>query len=110
VDFKSPRFYFKNPKSNKNLIIKRLEMFLRYVPFIMLICTLSACLSQQQNQEKSCASSGPDNNRELPVTSVTNPLNSKPLSELPEISEEESEIPEDQIREIPLGDIPMDQN
>ena len=85
-------------------------MFLRHISSIVMICTLSACFNQQQDQENSGDSSGPDNNRQLPVISVTDPLNSKPLSELPEISEEELEVPEDQIREVPLGDIPMEQN
>ena len=85
-------------------------MFLRYISSIVLICTLSACFIQKQDQANSGDSSGPDNERELPVTLVTDPLKSKPLSELPEISEEELEVPEDQIREIPLGDIPMEKN
>ena len=85
-------------------------MILRYMSSIALICTLSACFIQKLDQANSDDSSGPDNKREPPVTSVTDPLKSKPLSELPEISEEELEVPEDQIREIPLGDIPMEKD
>jgi hypothetical protein len=85
-------------------------MFLKYVSSIVLISALSACLGQLQDQENSSDSNGPDNNRKPPVTSVTDPLNSKPLHELPEICEDECEVPEDQVREIPLGDIPMEKN
>ena len=85
-------------------------MFLRYVSSIVLIGTLSACFSQLQNQENSSDSNGTDDNGKLAVTSITDPLNSKPLHELAECSEEESEVPEDQIREIPLGDIPMEKD
>ena len=85
-------------------------MFLRYISSIVLICALSACSTQKPDQANSDDSSGLDNERELPVTSVTDPQKSEPLNELPESSEEELDVPDDQVREIPRGDIPKEKN